>query len=66
MTNIESIRNGTNFHFNELLKRISIDDLANMISENDCSVCICKSLCDSSIFSSCQEVVTSWLLKEVE
>lgn len=64
MTNLELIRQGKHKAFNDLLKRLSVEEVASMISENSCGACICRDFCDNYYDSYCQQIVVAWLNEE--
>lgn len=66
MTNFESIQQGTNEVFNELLKKIDTKAIVEMLSTIDCSECICRTYCHKYICESCQDIIKNWLMKEKE
>lgn len=69
MTNYESIKQGTNKAFNELLEKMDTEALTEMLSENPCKRCVCKTYCDNSPHGLrhggiCQDIIEEWLNKE--
>lgn len=69
MTNLEAIKNGTNKPWNELIEGIDIEDIAEMISQNVCSSCICKDYCKERYENenySCHRVIEGWLKEEYQ
>ena len=67
MTNLELIKQGNYKKFNNLISNASAEDMADVLSELSCEMCLCREYCDNTKNGdkSCQSVIASWLNEEV-